>query len=147
MQNLIYYLFYFGSGIQYRFKKRITSTGFKLLVYLLLSGLLGMETSKSLNYQIFTFVFSVVMIAIATSLFFPFRFTASRTLPRFATVGIKLQYRIVIHQKTDKIQFGLKLWENFADPRPTFPEFKKTATLVQKQSFSLLLPIYLVGDG
>jgi uncharacterized protein (DUF58 family) len=57
-------------------------------------------------------------------------------------VGIKLQYRIVIHQKTDKIQFGLKLWENFADPRPTFPEFKKTATPVQKQSFSLLLPIY-----
>lgn len=142
MRNLIYYLFYFGSGIQYRLRKRITPTGFKLLVYLLLSGLLGMETSKSLNYQIFTFVFSVMTIAIAYSLFFRFHFSATRILPRFTTVGTKLRYPITIQQKTDKIQSGLKLWEDFVDPRPTFGEFEKTPALLQRQSFSIILGIY-----
>lgn len=54
---------------------------------------------------------------------FRFRYHAVRMLPKFATVGIPLKYRLVIQNRTNRRQTSLKLLENFADPRPSLTEF------------------------
>lgn len=126
MQKFIYRIYHFSSAIQHKLKKRVTISGFAVIFCLIFSASLGLDTNQSMTYQIFTFLLSIVLISIVSTLLFRYRFQGNRTLPRFATVGIKLKYRLVIHNKTNKIQTKLKLFENFADPRPTWKEFLET---------------------
>ncbi|MBD2694192.1 DUF58 domain-containing protein [Anabaena catenula] len=123
MQKFIYRIYHFSSAIQHKLKKRVTISGFAVIFGLIFSASLGLDTNQSMTYQIFTFLLSIVLISIVSTLLFRSRFQGNRTLPKFATVGIKLKYRLVIHNKTNKIQTKLKLFENFADPRPTWKEF------------------------
>ncbi|MBW1842632.1 MAG: DUF2101 family protein, partial [Deltaproteobacteria bacterium] len=87
------------------------------------SAVLGVDTRQTMAYQAFTFLLSLVVISIVFSLFFRARFTVTRTLPRFGTVGELLSYRVVVKNISNKTQNGLYLLENFEDPRPTFGEF------------------------
>ncbi|WP_413171998.1 DUF58 domain-containing protein [Anabaena azotica] len=126
MPKFIYQIYHFSSAIQHRLTKRITISGFAVILCLIFAAALGLDTTQNLTYQIFTFLLSILIIATVCSLLFRFRFSAIRTLPRFATVGVKLKYRIIIHNKTNQKQTNLKLFENFADPRPTWKEFLET---------------------
>lgn len=124
-QHFIYRLYHLTSAIQHRLKKRVTVTG-AVISWLTAAAIMTGYSNRSMTYQIFTFLLSIIIIGIVYSLFFRYRFSATRNLPRYATVGVKLNYRILIHNKSDKIQKGLKLFENFADPRPTYQEFIET---------------------
>jgi hypothetical protein len=107
-------------------RKRLTAKGLSLFICLFFSAALGLDTNQTTAYQIFAFLLAIWLIAIAFSFFFPFRCQATRILPRFATVGVKLKYRIILHNKTNQTQQGLKLIENLADPRPTYQEWLDT---------------------
>ncbi|TAE59542.1 MAG: DUF58 domain-containing protein [Nostocales cyanobacterium] len=126
MQKLTYQIYHFSSALQHRLSKRITVSGLAIILCLIFAAALGIDTTQNLTYQIFTFLVSILIISTIYSLFFRSRFSATRTLPKFATVGVKLKYKITIDNKTDKTQTHLKLFENFADPRPTFKEFIET---------------------
>ena len=126
MQKIIYQIYHFSSALQHRLSKRMTITGFAIILCLIFAAALGIDTTQNLTYQIFTFLTSIIFISTIISLFFPFRFSATRSLPKFATVGVKFKYKIVIDNKTKKNQTNLKLFENFSDPRPTFKEFIET---------------------
>ena len=54
---------------------------------------------------------------------FRLRFTARRVLPRFATAGEPISYRIVIENRTRRRRRGLTLLEEVPDPRPSLEEF------------------------
>ena len=82
-----------------------------------------MDTYQTLAYQIFTFLLSVLILAIVFSFFFKPHLTITRSLPRFATVGVEVQYQISIYNASSKPEIGLRLLEDFADPRPTAGEF------------------------
>lgn len=136
MNYIIYQLFRFISSLEYSAKRRLTTNGLIVLINLILSGILGLDTNESMTYQIFTFLLSVLTISIIYGRFFRFRYSAVRVLPRFSTVGITLKYRIILHNKTNQSQNSLKLWENFADPRPSFKEFIETpAAKEEKRNF------------
>ncbi|HEY9297037.1 MAG TPA: DUF58 domain-containing protein, partial [Phormidium sp.] len=126
MNRFIYRIFYFTYALEQSRRRRLTTQGLIVLLCLIISATLGLDTTQNLTYQIFTLLLSILIISIVTSRFFVFRFSAIRILPRFATVGVKFKYRLVIHNKTNKIQNNLKLLESFADPRPTFKEFSET---------------------
>ncbi|MFM2063351.1 MAG: hypothetical protein RLZZ507_3021 [Cyanobacteriota bacterium] len=126
MQKFIYQIYHFTSALQHKLNKRVTMSGFAVILSLIFAAALGLDTTQNMTYQIFTFLVSLLIISVVSSLLFRSRFSATRTLPRFATVGVKLKYRIIIHNKSDKTQTNLKLFENFADPRPTFKEFLET---------------------
>ncbi|MEG3959938.1 DUF58 domain-containing protein [Microcoleus sp. herbarium2] len=115
----------------------MTNTGLVVLSCTLLAGILGLDTNQSVTYQIFTFLLSIIGIAIIFSRFFRFRFNAVRSLPKFATVGVTLKYRILIHNKTSQSQNNLRLWENFAEPCPSFQEFIETPESGEEQRTSL----------
>lgn len=126
MKRFFYRIFHFTYALEQSRRIRLTTSGLIILLCLIISAILGLDTNQNLTYQIFTFLLSILIISIVSSRFFPFRFNAVRILPRFSTVGVNLKYRIVIHNKTNKIQNNLKLLESFADPRPTFKEFIET---------------------
>ncbi|MEA5577411.1 DUF58 domain-containing protein [Anabaena sp. UHCC 0451] len=126
MQKFIYQIYHFSSALQHKLNKRVTISGFAVIFCLIFAAAFGLDTTQNLTYQIFTFLVSILTISTISSLFFRSRFSATRTLPRFATVGMKLKYRIFIHNKTAKTETNLKLFENFADPRPTLKEFQET---------------------
>ncbi|OUL22348.1 hypothetical protein BV372_30670 [Nostoc sp. T09] len=122
MKLFVYRLFYISYGIQRKLTRRVTVSGMVVSLLAIAAALTG-SSNESMNYQIFTFLLSILIISIVSSLLFRYRFSANRSLPRFATVGVKLKYKIVIHNKSNKIQKCLKLFENFADPRPNFKDF------------------------
>ncbi|MCT7952167.1 DUF58 domain-containing protein [Ancylothrix sp. C2] len=133
MTYIIYQLFRFISSLEYSAKKRLTPNGLIVLISLIFSGIFGLDTNESMTYQIFTFLLSTLTISIIYSRFFRFHYNAVRILPRFATVGITLKYRIIVQNKTNQTQNSLKLWENFADPRPNFKEFIETPAPSEEQ--------------
>ncbi len=127
MKKFYYLIFSFLYALNESRKRRLTNYGLILLICLVISAFLGLDTTQSLTYQVFSFLFSLLFISMVFSKLFPVRFfNAVRILPPFATTGVKLKYRIVIENKTNKIQKELKLLENFADPRPSLSEFLQT---------------------
>jgi len=143
MKFFVYRLFYFIYGIQLKLSKRVTVSGMVVILLVNAAALTG-DSNQSMNYQIFSFLLSLLIISLVSSLLFRYRFSATRRLPRLATVGIKLKYRIVINNKTNKLQKGLKLFENFVDHRPTFPEFIETSETgkAQRNYFNQSLGYY-----
>lgn len=125
MNRFIYRFFHFTYALEQSRRRRLTTQGLIILLCLIISATLGLDTTQNMTYQIFTFLLSILLVSIVVSRFFAFRFNAVRILPRFATVGVKLKYRIVIHNKSNKIQNNLKILESFADPRPSFKEFSE----------------------
>lgn len=113
--------------------RRFTPSGRVVVLCLAVSAGVGVDTKGTMAYQAFTFLFAVLMIAILFGMFFRCRISATRILPRFGTAGVKLEYRIVIQNKTDKPQRGLYLYENFEDHCPSFREFIDTPEPKERQ--------------
>ncbi len=123
--KFLYRLFCFSYGIQQWLIKRFTTGGLAILVCLLAAAIIGLDTKQTMAYQVFAFLLAVLIMAIAFSFYFRFRFQAKRTLPRFATVGVKLSYPLFITNKTKKTQAGFKFIEEIAHPKLSLGEFKQ----------------------
>ncbi len=134
MERSFYRLLRFAYYLRQWLTRRFTPMGLGVLVCLDISAIIGMDTNQSLSYQVFTFLTALLSVAIAASLFIRYRFSATRILPRFGTVGMPLQYRVVLQNKMQKPQKGLKLLESFAGSFPSLPEFRRIATLSKKWS-------------
>jgi uncharacterized protein (DUF58 family) len=85
---------------------------------------MGFDTENSVAYQAFVLLLALLVLAVLFSWFFKLRFAVERSLPRFGTAGQSLNYRVRVKNLTPKIQAGLTLLENLADPRPSFREWK-----------------------
>ena len=123
MKRLLYRWFRSFSGFQDRLDRRCTRAGSLALGVLGAAVVIGLDTNRTVGYQVFTLVLSLVIISIASSAVFRGRFTARRLLPRYASVGMPVTYRVAIANLTARRQDGLVLIEELSDPRPTFEEF------------------------
>ena len=123
MKHLLYRWFSSFSAFQYRLDRRFTRAGVLALGVLGAAAVIGLDTNRTVGYQVLTFVLALLLISAASSLVFRGRFTARRVLPRFASVGVPLGYRVAIANQTGRRQEGLVLLEELADPRPSFEEF------------------------
>ena len=103
-------------------RRRFTTAGLLALGATAAAAVVGLDTNRTLAYQAFTFLVALLTVAMAASLSFRGRFSVRRLLPRFATVGEPLAYRIVIRNETARVQAGLTLMDETADPRPAFEE-------------------------
>jgi uncharacterized protein (DUF58 family) len=86
--------------------------------------MMGSDTENTVVYQALPILLCLLIIAAAGSWFFKARFSATRLLPRFGTVGRPFYYRVMVKNLTTKAQTDLALLENFPDPRPPFHEWK-----------------------
>jgi uncharacterized protein (DUF58 family) len=123
MKRLLYRWFSSFSAFQYRLDRRCTRAGSLALGVLGAAVVIGLDTNRTVGYQVFTLVLALVVLSAASSLVFRGRFAVRRILPRFASAGVPLTYRVAITNQTGQRQDGLVLLEELTDPRPSFEEF------------------------
>ncbi|MDD5141331.1 MAG: DUF58 domain-containing protein [Verrucomicrobiales bacterium] len=123
----IYQLIYWGyratSGGWYWASRRFTLAGLCVAGGFIVAGAVGSDIENTVIYQAFALLLALLLQAFACSFFFRARFSATRSLPRFGTAGLPLQYSLRVKNLTAKTQAGLTLLEEVADPRPKFPEW------------------------
>jgi uncharacterized protein (DUF58 family) len=121
--KFLYRIYRTISGVRYWGYRRFTRAGMTVLGGLIISGILGPDTDNNVAYQGFTFLLVLLILAFCSSFFFRARFTATRGLPRFGTVGAPLSYTVTLKNLTGKTQAGLAILENLADARPSFQDW------------------------
>jgi len=118
-------------GLAYWLDRRFTRAGKFALACLLVATALGADTSQTTAYQACAFLTVVLTISFlwtALRLPHPFRrstqlLSARRLLPRFATAGSPMAYRVIVTNRAASPQRGVTLLEDLEDPRPSRPEF------------------------
>ncbi|MCC0177802.1 DUF58 domain-containing protein [Waterburya agarophytonicola K14] len=123
--KVLYRLFCWSYQKQQWLLKSFTPGGLGLLLCLAATVIIGLDTKQTMAYQILTFLLAVLAIALFYSFFFRFRFEAQRNLPRFATVGVKLAYKITITNKTKQRQQGLQFIEDIGNCKLSLAEFER----------------------
>ncbi|RKZ90701.1 MAG: DUF58 domain-containing protein [Candidatus Parabeggiatoa sp. nov. 1] len=103
--------------------QHFTKAGLLVFGGLIAAGVFGIDTQKTVAYQLFSFLLVLLLLAIIRSWFFRVRLTAQRDLPQFATAGETLQYRIQVQNNTRKLQRSLILRENVKLHPPSFETF------------------------
>ena len=111
------------SGLWYWARRRFTLAGLCVAGGFIVAGAVGADIENTVTYQSFALLLAFLLLALAGSLFFRAKFSATRSLPRFGTAGQPLHYRVRVKNLTAKTQAGLTLLEELADPRPAFQEW------------------------
>ena len=119
----IYWNYRHSSGVWHWTTRRFTPAGLCVLGGWFVAGAVGTDIENTVTYQSFALLFAFLVFSIACSFFFPAKFSATRLLPRFGTAGQPLQYQVQVKNLTPKIQAGLTLLDDLADPRPAFDEW------------------------
>jgi len=102
---------------------RFTKPGLAVLGALMISMVMGVDTDHNRDSQVFAVLLSLVFISLLFCLGFRARFSAVRHLPRFATAGTPLTYKVAVTNRSAKRQSGLGLLEKVVDARPTFRDW------------------------
>ncbi|HNQ72676.1 MAG TPA: DUF58 domain-containing protein [Verrucomicrobiota bacterium] len=130
MMNLFLRLLYVGyrayTGITYWTRRRFTVVGQAVLGATVVALFASTDADNAVGYQAFT----PLVVAMGSALLFGSRlgfrprFAVERRLPRLATVGQPLTYRVRLKNLAAHREAGLTLIEDLADPRPDFPEWR-----------------------
>src|SRR6516165_35210 len=94
--KFLYRIYRTMSGLRYWGYRRFTRAGLTVLAGMVIAGILGPDSDNNVAYQGFTFLLLLLILAFCSSFFFRARFSASRVLPRFGTVGAPLSYTVAI---------------------------------------------------
>jgi uncharacterized protein (DUF58 family) len=119
----IYWGYRWSSGLWHWALRRFTPAGLCAAGAWFAAGTAGVDIDNTVLYQSFALLFAFLIFSIAHGFFFRGKFSAKRLLPRFGTAGQPLAYQIQIRNLTPKIQVGLTLLDDLADPRPPFDEW------------------------
>ena len=119
----IYWSYRYSSGLWHWAARRFTPAGLCVAGMWMVAGLMGVDIENTVTYQSFALLFAFLIFSQACSFFFRAKFSATRFLPRFGTVGQPLRYQVQLANSTAKRQAGLALLDDLADPRPPFDEW------------------------
>ncbi len=124
MRRLLFRAFGLTWAAERWIRQRFTPAGHLALGAAAAAAVVGLDTSRTVAYQAFTLLVALVGVSLVSSMCFHGRFRVRRVLPRFATAGEPLHYRVVVENATDRPQPGLTLTEETEDPRPTLEAFR-----------------------
>ncbi|MCP4696245.1 MAG: DUF58 domain-containing protein [Gammaproteobacteria bacterium] len=133
IRRLLFLNFHWVYKVTHWFRRHFTAAGLLLCGCAMAGGVLGVDTRQTVAYQIFTLGCSLLLIAMLSSVFFRFRFSARRELPHFGTAGETLRYRIILENKTPHAQADLLLEDLLYQRMPTFAEFLQAGEMGKKQ--------------
>ncbi|MDH3976028.1 MAG: DUF58 domain-containing protein [Deltaproteobacteria bacterium] len=117
-KGIPYYLLKWTSSARHFLVRRFTYAGMLLLVCLIISALLGLDTYKTTAYEIFTFLLALFLASFSSLLLPGAKLSLSRKLPKLCTAGERVSYKISIKNLTDKHYRALSVIESLPDPRP-----------------------------
>jgi len=104
------------------YERRFTGIGRTVFAVTIAFAVLGADTERTTAYQGFAYLASLLALAFAASLLFRGRFAVRRELPRFATAGEPLEYRLQVRNLGRRAERGLTLFEDLAFAWPTRAE-------------------------
>lgn len=116
----------FSSSIKYWIRRTFTPGGVLLIAAMFMCGGIGVDTNQAMAYQAFSFLAFILLISVLWSFFPRPRLSASRDLPRLASVGQPLVYTLNVTNLTPRQQANVSVWEDLGDPRPTLEQFATT---------------------
>lgn len=138
--RVVYRFYRVMSWLIYWAQRRFTLAGWMVLTgFVWLTSFGALDTETLTAYQGVPLLLLLLASAIVFSWFFRLKFSAVRVLPRFGTAGQPFVYRVRIKNLTPKMQRGLTLLENPADPRPTFEEWLARQLAEERKVRSLRL--------
>jgi uncharacterized protein (DUF58 family) len=119
--------FYRGlSGLNFWLRNRLTPAGFLVLWSIIVSGVIGLDTNFTIAYQLFWFLVCLLAVSVAWGLLSRARFSVSRQLPRFGTVGAALSYTLSLENISRRGHRELHVSEVPPEPRPSLEQFLNT---------------------
>lgn len=113
------------SAIAFWLRRRFTKAGLLVVAGVIVTGARA-DTNLSVGYQAFCLLFGLLLLAFVGSIRTRIRFAAQRLLPRLASVGTRLSYRLRIENRSSRPLRNAFLLETLADPRPSLEEFAST---------------------
>ncbi len=118
---------YRGNHSFFRFEqwrqKHFTPFGYSASLLIGICSILGLNMYRNQIYMLLALLLALLAVSVIRSRFFRPRLDAERTLPKYATVGEKLAYRVEFINRDPKKWDGLSCRENTGDPRPGYEEF------------------------
>ncbi|ALG68896.1 DUF58 domain-containing protein [Beggiatoa leptomitoformis] len=133
MRRFLFYNFHFVYNTDRWVRRHFTQAGLLVLGTLVASSVFSIDTRQTFAYQLFSVLFALLLFATLYSLFFRLHVVVKRELPRFATVGEPLHYRVSIENKTANPFMGLVLFENIHIALPSFTTFVSTQVPYQEK--------------
>ncbi len=101
-------------------RQRLTPSGGWLLGAWVIAGAFGVNTRVGMTYQLFVLLAVAFAVALLASRFGRWPVTARRALPRYATVGQALRYRLHLHNHGATAQRDLVVSDEWREA-PLFP--------------------------
>lgn len=106
-------------------RERLTGAGKLAAISAFMAAIVGLDTHQSLASQVFTLLAAMLALSAALALMFRARIEVRRNLPRFATAGEELTYRVTIGNAGKRPLADLEVRERFAGLRPSYAEFQR----------------------
>lgn len=112
------------SAAQFFIARRASRAGLFVLGGIIVSAALGIDTTQTTAYQIFTLLTALALVALASLPFIRVPVTAQRLLPRAVTAGESFSYLVKLRNGARSPVGDIVLLENLADPRPPLEVFR-----------------------
>lgn len=119
-------MFVVSHPIQRKLRSRFSPPGLFVLVCIGVSAAVGLDTNQTVAYRIFAFLFCLMTVSLAFTLRFRTDISVRRDLPRYATVGEPLTYRITVENNGSRPLADLLLTEIPSPGLPSLEEFIHT---------------------
>ena len=114
----------------YRFsqwtRRRFTPAGLALVYMMMAATVFGVDTRRTVAYQLFSVAVALLAIASLGSLRFRPRVALERKLPEHATVGEPFSYRQLVHNLGPQRIADVRLRDELADRFPDAETFRRT---------------------
>lgn len=104
-------------------RRRMTDAGLAVAGAVGLTMVVGVDTEHNVDYQAFPLLFFMLTVGLVFLGSFRARLSARRVLPRFATAGTPMTFSVTVSNHSKRVQRGVTLLEQLADPLPSFQEW------------------------
>ncbi len=125
MRRLHYTLLRFVTWFDRAVREKLTGAGKLAAISAFMAAIVGLDTHQSLASQVFALLAALLVLSAILSLMFHPRALVRRSLPRFATAGEELGYRILVSNAAAIPLADVEVRERFANVQPTFEEFRR----------------------
>lgn len=112
-------------------RQRLTPLGGWLLGGWMAAGAFGINTRMGMSYQLFVLLTIAFAVALLASRFGKLSVAATRLLPRFASVGQPLHYRLRLQNRDAKAQRDLWIFDELSDSSLSSESLKRLPTYRQ----------------
>lgn len=124
MIAITYRAYRLASALRHHAPRQLTPGGLIVAAALVLTGSASVDMDRTVAYQAFALLACVLGVSVACKIGHRGRYQARRFLPRLASVGQPLRYRVEVRNLGRRARSGLEVFEDLEDPRPGRREFR-----------------------